>query len=116
MISKFCKNFNWVLDAFFWLLSLSYFLNWCFRFDDSGISPLTVKALTAAGYAVMTRVQEDTLSVFLEGKLLSFFLLCSCFCIYQQDVFIHVNCKKVEGCMEGLSIDVNYKCLLCLRP
>lgn len=38
------------------------------RFEDCGISPLTVKALTAAGYSVMTRVQEDTLSVCLEGK------------------------------------------------
>ncbi|XP_048501107.1 DEAD-box ATP-dependent RNA helicase 48 isoform X2 [Beta vulgaris subsp. vulgaris] len=38
------------------------------RFEDCGISPLTVKALTAAGYTVMTRVQEDTLSAYLEGK------------------------------------------------
>ncbi|XP_021754101.1 DEAD-box ATP-dependent RNA helicase 48-like [Chenopodium quinoa] len=38
------------------------------RFEDCGISPLTIKALTAAGYEVMTRVQEDTLSAYLEGK------------------------------------------------
>ncbi|GLT67826.1 hypothetical protein SLA2020_401050 [Shorea laevis] len=38
------------------------------RFDESGISPLTVKALSAAGYFQMTRVQEATLSVSLEGK------------------------------------------------
>ncbi|XP_022759924.1 probable DEAD-box ATP-dependent RNA helicase 48 [Durio zibethinus] len=38
------------------------------RFDDCGISPLTVKALSAAGYFQMTRVQEATLSVCLEGK------------------------------------------------
>ncbi|XP_057950133.1 probable DEAD-box ATP-dependent RNA helicase 48 [Malania oleifera] len=38
------------------------------RFDESGISPLTVKALTLAGYVQMTRVQEATLSVCLEGK------------------------------------------------
>ncbi|CAO2819928.1 unnamed protein product [Amaranthus hypochondriacus] len=38
------------------------------RFEDCGISPLTVKALTSAGYVMMTRVQEDTLSVYLEGK------------------------------------------------
>ncbi|XP_021604599.1 probable DEAD-box ATP-dependent RNA helicase 48 isoform X3 [Manihot esculenta] len=38
------------------------------RFDECGLSPLTVKALTAAGYVQMTRVQEATLSVCLEGK------------------------------------------------
>ncbi|XVE57849.1 hypothetical protein DITRI_Ditri04bG0123300 [Diplodiscus trichospermus] len=38
------------------------------RFDESGISPLTVKALSAAGYFQMTQVQEATLSVCLEGK------------------------------------------------
>lgn len=39
------------------------------RFDECGISPLTVKALTAAGYVRMTRVQSATLSVCLEGML-----------------------------------------------
>ncbi|ONI07018.1 hypothetical protein PRUPE_5G095400 [Prunus persica] len=38
------------------------------RFDECGISPLTVKALTSAGYIQMTRVQEAALSVCLEGK------------------------------------------------
>lgn len=38
------------------------------RFNECGISPLTIKALTAAGYVQMTRVQEATLSVCLEGK------------------------------------------------
>ncbi|KAJ0049505.1 hypothetical protein Pint_16100 [Pistacia integerrima] len=38
------------------------------RFDECGISPLTVKALTAAGYVQMTRVQNATLSVCLEGN------------------------------------------------
>ncbi|XP_065858213.1 probable DEAD-box ATP-dependent RNA helicase 48 isoform X2 [Euphorbia lathyris] len=38
------------------------------RFDECGLSPLTVKALTAAGYIHMTRVQEATLSLSLEGK------------------------------------------------
>uniref|UniRef100_A0A5B7BM96 ATP-dependent RNA helicase n=1 Tax=Davidia involucrata TaxID=16924 RepID=A0A5B7BM96_DAVIN len=38
------------------------------RFDECDISPLTVKALTSAGYVEMTRVQEATLSVCLEGK------------------------------------------------
>ncbi|CAI0450788.1 unnamed protein product [Linum tenue] len=38
------------------------------RFDECGISPLTVKAMAAAGYVQMTRVQEATLSVSLEGK------------------------------------------------
>ncbi|OMO58695.1 hypothetical protein COLO4_34425 [Corchorus olitorius] len=42
------------------------------RFDECGISPLTVKALSAAGYVQMTRVQEATLSVCLEVFL--FFL------------------------------------------
>ncbi|XP_011022737.1 PREDICTED: probable DEAD-box ATP-dependent RNA helicase 48 isoform X3 [Populus euphratica] len=37
------------------------------RFDECGLSPLTVKALTAAGYVQMTRVQEATLSVCLEA-------------------------------------------------
>ena len=40
----------------------------CFyRFDESDISPLTVKALSVAGYFQMTRVQEATLSVCREG-------------------------------------------------
>ncbi|WCJ26212.1 DEAD-box ATP-dependent RNA helicase 48 [Euphorbia peplus] len=38
------------------------------RFDECGLSPLTVKALSAAGYLQMTRVQEATLSLSLEGK------------------------------------------------
>ncbi|KAF5734482.1 DEA(D/H)-box RNA helicase family protein isoform 1 [Tripterygium wilfordii] len=38
------------------------------RFDECNISLLTLKALTAAGYVQMTRVQEATLSVSLEGK------------------------------------------------
>lgn len=37
------------------------------RFDECDISPLTVKALTAAGYVQMTRVQEATLTACLEG-------------------------------------------------
>ncbi|KAJ8766196.1 hypothetical protein K2173_021713 [Erythroxylum novogranatense] len=44
-----------------WLLSNK-------RFDECDISPLTVKALTEAGYVQMTRVQGATLSVCLEGK------------------------------------------------
>lgn len=38
------------------------------RFDECNVSPLTVKALTQAGYVQMTRVQEATLSVCLEGN------------------------------------------------
>lgn len=38
------------------------------RFEDSGVSPMTVKALTAAGFVLMTRVQEAVLSICLEGK------------------------------------------------
>ncbi|CAN4115473.1 unnamed protein product [Withania somnifera] len=37
------------------------------RFDEYDVSPLTVKALTAAGYVQMTKVQEATLSACLEG-------------------------------------------------
>lgn len=37
------------------------------RFDQCSISQLTVKALTSAGYLRMTRVQEATLSVALQG-------------------------------------------------
>lgn len=39
------------------------------RFDEYDVSPLTVKALNAAGYIQMTKVQEATLSVCLQGKL-----------------------------------------------
>ncbi|RZC69099.1 hypothetical protein C5167_032196 [Papaver somniferum] len=38
------------------------------RFEELGISPLTIKALTLAGYSKMTKVQEATLSVSLDGK------------------------------------------------
>lgn len=38
------------------------------RFDECNVSPLTVKALTQAGYVQMTKVQEATLSVCLEGN------------------------------------------------
>ncbi|KAI4326983.1 hypothetical protein L6164_019492 [Bauhinia variegata] len=38
------------------------------RFDECGISPLTVKALSSAGYIHMTRVQEASLPLCLEGK------------------------------------------------
>ncbi|KAM0906567.1 hypothetical protein ACQ4PT_016701 [Festuca glaucescens] len=38
------------------------------RFDEFGISPLTVKALTDAGYVQTTVVQEAALPVCLEGK------------------------------------------------
>ncbi|KAM7531293.1 hypothetical protein LguiB_034703 [Lonicera macranthoides] len=38
------------------------------RFDECDVSPFTVKALTAAGYVQMTKVQEATLSACLEGK------------------------------------------------
>ncbi|XP_042055612.1 probable DEAD-box ATP-dependent RNA helicase 48 [Salvia splendens] len=38
------------------------------RFDECDISPLTVKALTEAGYVRMTTVQETTLSACLEGN------------------------------------------------
>ncbi|CAL0312671.1 unnamed protein product [Lupinus luteus] len=38
------------------------------RFDECGVSPLTVKALTSASYIHMTRIQEATLPICLEGK------------------------------------------------
>ncbi|KAK8472735.1 hypothetical protein PHAVU_002G287400 [Phaseolus vulgaris] len=37
------------------------------RFDECGLSPQTVKALSSAGYVHMTRVQEASLSICLEG-------------------------------------------------
>lgn len=46
------------------------FVIWVFcfrRIDECGISPLTVKALSSAGYIHMTRVQEVTLPICLEG-------------------------------------------------
>ncbi|KAK9927262.1 hypothetical protein M0R45_024454 [Rubus argutus] len=38
------------------------------RFDECGVSPFTVQALSAAGYVRMTRVQDAALSACLEGK------------------------------------------------
>ncbi|ESQ29045.1 hypothetical protein EUTSA_v10023287mg [Eutrema salsugineum] len=38
------------------------------RFDESSISPLTLKALSASGIVKMTRVQDATLSECLDGK------------------------------------------------
>ncbi|KAI3787602.1 hypothetical protein L1987_42187 [Smallanthus sonchifolius] len=38
------------------------------RFDECNISPLTIKALTLAGYVQMTKVQDATVSACLEGK------------------------------------------------
>ena len=43
------------------------------RFDECGISPLTVKALSSAGYVQMTRIQEASLPICLEGMLSFFF-------------------------------------------
>ncbi|RDX88446.1 putative DEAD-box ATP-dependent RNA helicase 33 [Mucuna pruriens] len=37
------------------------------RFDECSISPLTIKALSSAGYVHMTRVQEASLPICLEG-------------------------------------------------
>ena len=42
-----------------------------FRFDEFGISPLTVKALTDAGYIQTTVVQEAALPLCLEGTFLT---------------------------------------------
>lgn len=41
------------------------------RFDESSISPLTLKALSASGIVKMTRVQDATLSECFEGMYLS---------------------------------------------
>ncbi|XP_010255461.1 PREDICTED: probable DEAD-box ATP-dependent RNA helicase 48 [Nelumbo nucifera] len=38
------------------------------RFDECSISPLTIKALSLAGYVQMTMVQEATISACLDGK------------------------------------------------
>lgn len=37
------------------------------RFDESSISPLTLKALSASGIVKMTRVQDATLSECIDG-------------------------------------------------
>lgn len=37
------------------------------RFDECNISPLTIKALSSAGFVQMTVVQEATFPVCLEG-------------------------------------------------
>lgn len=60
---------------------MSHSLQYCFilqtllhfRFDEFGISPLTVKALSDSGYVYATVVQEASLSIGLEG-IISFFL------------------------------------------
>ncbi|KAL7585032.1 hypothetical protein Lser_V15G43747 [Lactuca serriola] len=38
------------------------------RFDECNVSPLTIKALTLAGYVKMTKVQDAAISACLEGK------------------------------------------------
>ena len=59
----------------FYFLSVDFVLYVFFcRFDECGLSPLTVKALIAAGYVQMTRVQEATLSVCLEGMQIVFYV------------------------------------------
>jgi superfamily II DNA/RNA helicase len=49
---------------------------YCFvdiRFEECGISPLTVKALTDAGYVQTTVVQETALPMCLEGTFFFYF-------------------------------------------
>jgi superfamily II DNA/RNA helicase len=48
--------------------STSYVVS-VFRFDECGISPLTVQALTDAGYVQTTVVQEAALPICLEGVI-----------------------------------------------
>ena len=51
------------------MCGIDHFVGVCFfRFDECGIYPLTVKALSSAGYLQMTRVQEATLGVCIEGN------------------------------------------------
>lgn len=40
-----------------------------FRFDECGISPMTVQALTDAGYVQTTVVQEAALPICLDGTI-----------------------------------------------
>ena len=61
--ARHCKMFIFMI--FQWQCGV-----WSIRFDEYDVSPLTVKALTAAGYVQMTKVQEATLSTCLEGMLL----------------------------------------------
>lgn len=72
------------------MLQLLIWLSCFHRFDESGISPLTIKALSSAGYIHMTRVQEASLPVCLQGMLrISFraiqFLFLICF-IYHSSL------------------------------
>ena len=67
------------MDMHDWLFCGTSVQQWviqmfCFcRFDECGISPLTVKALSSAGYVQMTRIQEASLPICLEGMLSFFF-------------------------------------------
>lgn len=49
------------------------------RFDECNVSPLTIKALSLAGYVQMTKVQEATISACLEGmnRICDFFFYVS---------------------------------------
>jgi hypothetical protein len=40
----------------------------CHRFDQCAISPLSLKAIKDAGYERMTKVQEATLPIILQGQ------------------------------------------------
>lgn len=66
-----------------------FFFFWFYRFDECGISPWTVKALSAAGYFQMTRVQEATLSVCLEGVLSHFGCCVICIIFIELTVLFH---------------------------
>lgn len=59
----------WLLDVIVATNFLCLDLDLFARFDECGISPLTIKALSSAGYIRMTRVQEATLSACLECRL-----------------------------------------------
>ena len=59
-------------------------------FDELEISPLTIKALTLAGYAQMTGVQEAAISVVLDGTLTIFFWI-SCVLLYVRIVMWKVK-------------------------
>lgn len=59
----------------------------CFhRFDECAISPLTIKALSTSGYTHMTRVQETSLPICLEGM---FPISCNPISIYRLSSHHH---------------------------
>lgn len=102
----------------------SYFL----RFDECDVSPFTVKALTAAGYVQMTKVQEATLSACLEGMLIPFFCMfhyvatylndCVYPCLWHHSRHICVTNDPLERLKNTKQwmVDLNKRVVSCETP